>query len=101
MAVTFAEAKEAVRHEVSKTWKGTDPIYIPDWGCESDDFWGVCVGVAQFYVDNDPAYEVIDDRAYLVNKETGDVEVKSVVDNLDWFDEQNFRNYGTIPAFFK
>ena len=101
MAITFAQAMEAVRYEASKNWRNTDPIFIPDWGSESETYWGVMVGTERYYVNHDLGYLPIDDTAYLVNKETGEVVVKTVVDNLDWFADQNFRDYGSIPAFFK
>lgn len=101
MAISFAQAMEAVRYEASKNWRNTEPIFVPEWGSESENYWGVEVGTAKYYIDHDPGYMPIDNIAYLVNKCTGEVVVKTVVDNLDWFADQNFRDFGNIPAFFK
>lgn len=85
--VTFDEAKRAVFPIATRTWhKGMGTLVMAPKGAESPKWWRVRA-VAQEELDGDRSFIQMDETIYLVNKQTGEVEITAYLVDPDRIDK--------------
>jgi hypothetical protein len=91
---TFEEARQIVIKSLNDS-----SLYVPEWGYENDEWWNVMAGDKRWLADGDETYLPIDDTLRVVNKTTGEFQIRSIVEDLNFF--ESFTLYGNVPEAFQ
>jgi hypothetical protein len=87
MPIHFSDAVAAVYALRQQNWRGTiGTLHVSTNGLEDDDDFLVVWGAREWLVEGNPSYELLNNTATLVSKETGevrDVPATSIFDKVD------------------
>jgi hypothetical protein len=94
---SFEDARRKAADALRPEWpEDAGTLTVLDYGWEDDTHWQVIAGAAEWLVDRDHNFALMDAPALFVSKATGKVERLPVLANLDRLDRM--RPVGTHPA---